>query len=189
MVSILQSILSLLLISTIGCGYQMGYGERRLPENYRSLAVVMFHNKTQEVGVEKYFTNALVKQFAQSKVAELTKKSLAPAILEGTILSVEAEHEVPKSKSDLVNLPDQAILTTQYRLRVRVRLVLKRVADGQPIWQEVFAKERTYSAPQVATAIVNSVNPLYNHSARHSYIQIMAEDMMVDAHDRLTERF
>ncbi|MCB0419358.1 MAG: hypothetical protein KDD61_00055 [Bdellovibrionales bacterium] len=186
---ILRLFLVLVCPFVFGCGYQMGYGERRLPENYRSLAVVMFENATEEVGVEKFFTNALVQQFALSKVAVLTKKSLAPAILEGRILSIEVEHEVPKSNSDLVNLPDEAILTTQYRLRLQVRLVLKRVADGRIIWQEVFAKERTYSAPQVATAIVNSANPLYNHSARLSNIRLMAEDMMIDAHDRLTERF
>ncbi|MNY58066.1 hypothetical protein D3C86_1943590 [compost metagenome] len=66
---------------------------------------------------------------------------------------------------------------------------LVRQADGTELWSGSFSGERTYVAPQVTLAGVNSVNPLYNLSARRQNIDIMANDIMTEAHDRITENF
>jgi hypothetical protein len=70
---------------------------------------------------------------------------------------------------------------------VTVKVV--RQADGTELWAGSFSGERTYAAPQVTLAGVNSVDPLYNLSARRQNIDLMANDLMLEAHDRITENF
>ncbi|RME17139.1 MAG: hypothetical protein D6797_03085, partial [Bdellovibrio sp.] len=155
-------------------------------------AIPMFKNKTIEPGIERFFTNQLIKEFARSKVATISSKALAPVVLEGTVEKLEFKHggQISGSPDDTSNnLPTGAVLTTEYRIYVTVRLKLIRQSDKKVLWQSDFLGERVYAAPQIGLPVVNSANPLYNHSARHENIKLIAIDLMADAHDRLTENF
>lgn len=182
----------LLLTSTLfGCAYRYGLSDRALPGGYTQIAIPVFKNVTPDVGIEMFFTNALIRRFARSQVARVTDKELAPVVLEGTIKKIEVQPGPAKTNStgQLESLPDNAVLTTSYRLIMTANIILKRKSDDKTMWEGNFVNETEYFAPQVGTPIVNSANATYNQSARQQKIAALAEEMMAEAHDRMTENF
>ncbi len=176
-----------------GCAYGLGYGTRRLPGGYRSISIPVFLNSTGEVGVEGYFTNSLIREFERSQVAKITNKSLAPIYLEGNIsqvtLTANGQTAANRKSAELRYLPQNTVLNTGYRVTVVVDLKLVKNSDKRVIWQQRFVNERVFTAAQVSVPVINSVNPLYNHSAKHQNLIRLAQETMREAHDRLTERF
>lgn len=194
----LSKVLFILMVplSISSCAYRMGYGQRSLPGGFDRLAVPVFKNRSEVVGIEGSFTNSLIRQFGASKVARVVSKNEAPVFIEGEIVSIELVHEgkldaneLNKKNENSFGLPDNTVLTSQYRVLTTVSLVLKNSADKKILWQGNVKGERVYPAPQVGLEIVNSVNPLYNHNARIDIIEQMSVDMMTEGHDRLTENF
>lgn len=183
-------ILSLLAFSlSAGCAYRFGLGERALPGGYRQVAIPVFKNKSPEVGIEAGFTNALIRRFARSQVADVTSKELAPLVLEGTIDTVSVAAGAPQTPGQLTTLPDSTVLNTQYTIVVSSTLVLKRQSDEKILWQGNFRSERVYPAPRIGAPVLNSANTTYNQSAKINAITALAEEMMAEAHNRVTESF
>jgi hypothetical protein len=183
-----------LTLGLSGCAYTFGYQQRNLPGGYTEVAVPVFKNQTQQVAIESYFSNALIRQFNRSKVAKIAPTTTAPVIIEGTIRSLKylPGGQIDANRTDensQVQLPVNTVLTVEYRVLMQTMVVLKRASDGKVLWSGGFENERVYTAPQVGLGTINSVNALYNHSARLEVIEQMAYDMMADAHDRMTENF
>jgi TolB-like protein len=181
-----------LTVSLGACAsYHMGSVGRSIPGGYKQISVPVFKNKSQEVGIEISFTNALIQEFQRSKAVKIVDKNLSEVLIEGKIDSVEYQPQARKTSGDASApfLPDGTVIATEYRIILKATLRIIRQADGLELWTGGFAGERTYAAPQVTLAGVNSVNPLYNLSARRQNIDVMASDMMAEAHDRMTENF
>lgn len=151
----------------------------------------MFKNESNEVGIEPYFTNALIRRFSRSQVARVTEKEASPLVLTGYIDSVQTINgpAVTNVSSQLKFLPDQSVLIIEYRLVVKAHLVLKRKSDEKVLWQGSFSNEKVYAPPRIGSAIVNSANATYNQSVRMETISRLADEMMAEAHDRMTENF
>lgn len=147
------------------------------------MVVPIFKNASQEPAIEVDFTNRLIQEFERSKVARVTERSEAQIVLEGRIASVTYTHGGPSP------ILDGVILTNSYTINIIVNIQLIRASDRKILWTGDFKGERTYSPPFVTLPGVNSVNPLYNLSARRQNINIMAQTMMAEAHDRITENF
>lgn len=174
-----------------GCAYRFGAASRSIPGGYKQISVPVFQNKTQEVGIEVGFTNALIHEFQRSRVARIVDNSLSEAAVIGQIDSILY---IPGAKrvagdSSSPYLPNGTVIASEYRILVKVTVRVISQADGKELWSGSFSGERSYAAPQVTLAGVNSVNPLYNLSARRQNIDVMANTMMVEAHDRITENF
>lgn len=182
-------VLLLISLSIGGCAYRFGLSDRGLPGGYSQVAIPVFKNRTPEVGIEPIFTNALVRRFARSQVAKITDKEDSPLVLEGTIIKVDTVLGAIADKKQIAALPGFAVLVTQYRLTVNATITLKRKSDEKIIWQGSFSNERVYEPPRIGTPIVNSANATYNQSARIYQIGLLAEEMMSEAHDRITENF
>lgn len=185
--------ISALILSTSvlsGCAYSFGLSPRALPGGYTEVAIPVFKNDTPDVGIEMYFTNALIERFSRSQVARVTSKETSPLLLEGTITQIDV---IPGSavtrEGGLPTLPEGAVLTTQYRLVIATKIVLKRKSDEKVVWEGAFKGEKTYDPPRIGTAVVNSANATYNQSVRMETISEIADDMMAEAHDRITENF
>jgi TolB-like protein len=184
-------IVALTALFTTGCAYRLGSANRSIPGGYKQISIPVFKNKSQEVGIEVAYTNALTQEFQRSRIARIVDNSLSEVAVIGQIDSVQY---IPGAKrvagdSAAPYLPDGTVIASEYRILVGVTVKLVRQADGTELWTGNFSLERTYAAPQVTLAGVNSVNPLYNLSARRQNIDIMANDMMIEAHDRITENF
>ena len=175
--------------SFAGCAYRFGLSERALPGGYTQVAIPVFKNTTPEVGIETLFTNALVRRFARSQVAKVTDKESSPIVIEGVITKIDTISGAAVDQKQLSSLPSDAVLVTEYRLVVSTRIALKRKSDEKIIWEGKFSNEKVYPAPRIGDPVVNSANATYNQSARIEIISRLAEEMMVEAHDRMTENF
>ncbi|MEQ1665352.1 MAG: LPS assembly lipoprotein LptE [Bdellovibrionales bacterium] len=185
----------------VSCAYRFGYTQRDLPFGHKLVAIPVFLNVTQQVGIEGLFTNELIKQFHRSQVAVVTDIEHAPISIQGKILSIKYVHggQVDANKADenTLQLPPNTVLTVEYRVLLDAEIVIKNKVDSKILWQGRFNNERVYSAPQVGGTLngstinpaINSVNPIYNQSARMEVFEQMAQDMMAEAHDRMTENF
>lgn len=182
------------LISEImisGCAYQLGSAGRSIPGGYKQISVPVFKNKTQEVGIEVSFTNALIQEFERSRVARVVGNSLSEVAVIGTIDKIQYLPGAKRLSGDSATplMPNGTALASEYRILLTVTVRLIKQADSHELWKGSFNGERTYQAPQVTLAGVNSVNPLYNLSARRQNVNLMASDLMLEVHDRITENF
>ncbi|MBK9321422.1 MAG: hypothetical protein IPM97_00445 [Bdellovibrionaceae bacterium] len=164
---------------------------RSLPGGYKYLSIPVFKNLTQETGPEVGFTNAIIKEFERSEVAKMTSENLSDVKILGVITSIQylPGTGIKAEEQQGVYLPKGTVIANDYRIRVSVRVSVVRQADNSEIWSGTFSGERTYVAPKITLAGVNSANPLYNLSARRQNIDSVANDMMAEAHDRITENF
>jgi hypothetical protein len=179
----------ILIFVNAGCAYRFGLTDRKLPGGYSQVAIPIFKNKSTEVGVEPLFTNAIIRRFERSQAARVTEKDTAPVVLEGIITRIDTVQEATKDSKNLLSLPTDAVIVSQYRVRVFTSLTLKRKSDEKVIWQGAFQNEKVYSSPVIGTAIVNSADATYNQSARIQMFSLLAEEMMTEAHDRITENY
>jgi hypothetical protein len=168
-----------------GCAYRAGNFDREMPMGYRAVAVPVFKNKSQEVGVEAYFTDAMVREIERGRIGRVTPRSEAQVTLIGSIEGIQylANNTINSG------LPAGTTYNTEYRVVVFLTIKLIRNSDSKVVWENNFKLERTYESPRVYTETLNSVNALYNNSARHELLQTMATDMTSEAHDRMTENF
>lgn len=160
-----------------------------MPGGYEQVAIPMFKNKTADVGIEPLFTNALIRRFNRSGVARVTDKDSAPVVLEGTILSTTTTTQAIVDNSQLKTLPQDTVLATQYLMVVTTEIILRRKSDDRIIWQGTFSDQKVYSPARIGTALVNSADATYNQSVRMQYYGLLADEMMLEAHDRITENF
>ena len=167
-----------LVFVTMGCAYRWGAPERILPGFFKQVSVPIFKNASKEPQIEVFFTNALIAELERSKVAAVVPREIAPAIIQGSILGVDI---LPSGRREGGDLPPGTILASQYRIVVRVKLEILNVVQKTTVWSTETQGERTYVAPQVTQPLVNSVNALYNHSARRIQIELLAQQMMSEA--------
>lgn len=174
-------------LATTACSYRLGAPDRVLPGGYKQVSIPVFKNLSQEPGIEMAFTNAIIQEFSRSKSARVVDPIFAEAQLVGEIISVQYR---PGGESfNDPSLPTGTVLATQYTIVIEVQVTLRRRSDGQILHQQNYIREQPYTAPQVKQAGVNTVNPLYNLSSRRQNIDVMATDMMAEAHDRISENF
>ena len=183
----------------VRCAYNIGTTERQIPGGYRLVSVPVFKNSTSEVGIEVYFTDAMIRELERSKLAKVVDKRGAEVVLIGTVESVKylttnAQIIGPSSPSPTpkvgANLIDNGgVQNTEYRILVTTDLKLQRVSDERILWQGKFSGERTYLTPIVSILGLNGVNSLYNQSAREQNIKLMSTDIMIEAYERMTENF
>ncbi|HPI40352.1 MAG TPA: LptE family protein [Pseudobdellovibrionaceae bacterium] len=169
--------------------YQLGTGRRSLTGGYQQVALPLFKNKSMEPGIEVEFTNALMQEFQRSKAVKVVDKNLSEVELRGTIESVSYVPGGLKTAEPSSVMPSGSVIATAYTIQVRLRIELIKKHDQSVVWSGSFSGERGYSAPQVTIPGINSVNPNYNLSARRLQMGLIANDMMIEVHDRMTETF
>jgi hypothetical protein len=182
-------VLSILFLPLLlgSCAYRFSALDRKLPGGYDRVAVPMFKNTTYQVGIEPFFTAALIEELQRDDFSKVTPKENAQVILEGAITRV---YYGQGPSLDDANLKlKRAYLVTEYRIYVSVSLQLKRVSDQKILWSGGFSGEKQYPAPQVTTDGLDTVNPNYNHSAQMQNMKILARDVMNQAYMNMTENF
>lgn len=200
-----MKIIFLLIPILSGCAsYHVGHYKRALPGGYDRISIPMFHNKTDEVGIETFFTKALRTEFERSNLARVTSSNDAQVILEGTVSMVTYTGSNPTSLGEdspgirtpnpvdplTPNpLPKGVTLNRTYTSQVLVKITARKVADNSILWQGDFTSQRNYAAPLIGSPTLTSANALYNQNSRIDTMERQAKDLMSEAHDRLTENF
>jgi len=175
-----------------GCSYRWGFRERAVPGGYKQVAVPIFKNRSQQVGIETDFTNALILQFERSQVAQVTSRAVAPVRIDGEItkVTVMGTGGGILGGADPTNpLPTDSALWTEYQIDVEARVTVRRQSDEKVLWTSFFHEQKNYQSPRIGEPVVNSANATYNASALRNTMGDLAEEMMSEAHDRITENF
>lgn len=183
--------LAIVALGASGCAYHLGAGSRSLPGGYRQMSIPVFKNWSQEVGAEVPFTQALQLEFRRSRIGSVVEDPLAEVRIEGEIASIDyiPEGKLTAGSAPGRYLPEQTVLASRYTVQTTVRITVVRRSDGERLWEGRFDQQKAYDAPLVTVSGVNTVNPLYNLSARRQAIELLANEMMVEAHNRITENF
>lgn len=173
------------LMSLSACAYRAGYGDRQIPGGYHAIAVPVFKNQSRETGAEVYFTNAIIRELERSRIGVVTTKENSQVTLEGIVDSIVFDNGNAFDAG-----PGSSVLGTTVRTIATVTLRLRRNSDQRVLWENAFTKESNYTPPKILKIQeLTAANALYNQSARYQNIELIAADMMVEAHDRLTENF
>lgn len=188
------ALFGLLVVSS--CGYQVGYGSRSLPGGVKSVYIPIFENETYQTGAEVQFTNALIAELHDSKIARITPgPKSAEATLKGRVIRVDFQKANIDSRrrdeddktSGIRNLPRGTVITTEYL--ARVTLEVQMFKDGKLIWKQWLRDERLYDAPQLGLEGINTANANYNRTAREAVIKDLARVMMHELYGRMVETF
>ena len=158
------------LLSAPGCGYYF-VGRGIAPwKGVASVCVRTFTNDTPESGIENYFTQAIIAEFARGKMLELDCSS-PDSFLDGKITSYKV---VPYyyAKEDLV---------TGYQVAVEVDLVLSRRSDGESLW--------TLKKVSGADSAGASTEILTTKSFENAAVSRMAKRMMESVYNLLSQNF
>ena len=182
---------SVMSFLSFGCAYKLSSRTDGLPGDVKSIEIPLFKNDSNQVGAETFFTNALKVEALRSKVVELkNSENEAEAVLQGRItkMDVIADESVIEAKNTLY-LPTQTVIATQYRVIVKVDLVLKKANSTKVLWESSFAQTKSYSAPQITLPVINTANSLYNESAKRQTLDAISKELMQAAFDRMIENF
>jgi len=186
-----QSVVSFLFVALAvsivmnACAYRLGAPERSIPGGSRDVRVPMFKNLSQEVGIETSFTNALIDELSKSRVAKVNPQAEVEVL--GIIESVKYSPLGKKTVSAIGS--DQIVLATDYRIEIVMQMQVRQRDADKILWVDKFTGERTFSGSQVSSPIVSSANPLYNLSAKRRNIAELAQDLVAEATDKMTESF
>lgn len=156
-----------------------------MPGGVTDLRIPMFKNLSHEVGIENYFTNALIDEVNHSRVAKLNPYSEYELL--GTIESVRYISSGIESVGKIGK--DELTLNRENRVVIVINVTLKKRYDESVIWSNKFTGERAFAAAMVKAPVLSGVNPLYNLSARRRNIAELALDIIAEAADKMTEQF
>lgn len=192
---LLKFFFALQFCALVSCGYQFGYGDRSLPDGVKSVYIPIFENESYQTGAEVQFTNALIAEIHDSKIARISTSKKAEATLKGRVIRVDFEQanidsrrrdEIDKT-SGISNLPRGTVITTEYLARVTVEVQMFKA--GKLVWKQWLRDERLYDAPQLGLEGINTANANYNRTARETVVKDLARVMMHELYGRLTENF
>jgi hypothetical protein len=128
-------IILILALGEAACGYRFVGQETNLPGDIKTLAIPLFTNETDQLGLESEITQALRERFISSKRLVIREEKSADLILKGKVRSFSTT-SVAVTKGLLV--------TAGYRAMVTVEIVLKRHPDGQVLWKDEISEVWNY---------------------------------------------
>jgi outer membrane lipopolysaccharide assembly protein LptE/RlpB len=172
----IKSIIVLLSIitifsTTLGCGYHiMGRGGE-FPEGITSLAIVPLENSTKEVNLGAIFVSALRREFIYRREVEIVTENKADASLQGTITSITT-HSISY---------DREARATEYRVTIRLNLLMVRRGNGEILWQGNGIKG---SAEYLA-----STDVIVEEGRKNTAIRKIADDLAEEIYIKIKERF
>jgi outer membrane lipopolysaccharide assembly protein LptE/RlpB len=118
--SILCFLASLTLVA--GCGYQFA-GMGKLPAGAQTVCVTMLKNNTNETGIERILTNAIIDEMSRSGITMIKDQTRADAVLTGAVTSVYTQ-TIARSSAN-----------TSTERRVYVKLDMKlTTSKGKVVW-------------------------------------------------------
>ena len=107
-----------------GCGYKFRDMSSSLPPNVKTIAVPIFQNNTNELGLENVFTAAVVSEFNRRRLMPVKSVQSADAILTGVISSIHYS-AVSYGANELA---------TERRVRLVVDVRVTDRSSGKPLW-------------------------------------------------------
>lgn len=187
--------LLILLSGMTGC-YTLNHRLLDAFQDKRGIFVPMFANVTDEIGAERIFTHAIVRELQSRGEVLVTSREQAAYTLEGTVTSISYT-PVALSPTGFLGLQDYRRLATDLVVTASVGLSLVSNSTGKSVWDRSFGSFRRIAAPAGVPAPVGRT---YNYEAPSSiglqtqsiiesrYIDI-ARDVTRDMYDEMVMLF
>lgn len=182
----------LVLLSVGGCGYTLSH---RLKDSFREakeggVHVPVFKNRTDEVGAERIFTDALIRELQSRGEVVIRDRDKATLEFQGEIISIGAG-PTAYTAPNFPGLQSYRRIPSELGVGVVLRLSVTTVASGQVLWVKEFQGFRRLAAPVNRTynyQIPSSLGLLTQSLIDSSYADI-AGDIMRDVYDEMVEIF
>jgi len=140
-------------------------------DDYTSIAIPYFKNKTFEAEAVSIFTHAVVNEFVESGRLKVESLDKADLVLYGTVKKLNEETVAYSSD-------DKAL---EYRVRVTLELSLEEKATGRVLWKR---KRLTHDEEYLTGDRVK----VSETTKRKSLVQL-AEDLAERVHDSIIQGF
>jgi len=173
-----------------GCGYTLSHRLKDTFADQRGIFVPVFENHSEEVGVERVFTNALIRELQSRGEILMSTRENGGLELFGTLTRVEV---VPTAWSDrgIKGLRDNRRLPSEVGIEVALKLVLMDPKEKKVLWQGYFTGRRRVEAPlnRTYTYEAPSAVAMITQSIAESRYSDVARDIMRDVYDEMVEIF
>jgi|GEM_PF-1301133 len=172
------------------CGYTLSH---RLVDSFRDVKgvfVPVFENKTDEVGAERIFTNALIRELASRREVILTSREEGGLELSGMISSIEY-NPTAFTEPGFKGLQSYRRLPTEMGVRVTIILTLTDPKTHRVLWTKPISGFRRVDTPLGRTFDFEAPSSvgLTTQSIVESLYTDIARDIMRDAYDEMVELF
>ena len=159
--------LSVVALSTAGCGWRFVDRTDAIPINLTTVAIPLWENETSEPGLATMFTNAAIKEFSTKGWLKPVRTEKADTILEGRIELVSIQ---PLSFSSVA-------IELENRVTVTASVTLRRKDDLSILWSSsrLVGEEEYDSTPDFNVNLRN----------REQALRKLATDMAGTVHDEI----
>lgn len=177
-----------MLLWLSGCGYSLSHRLVPVFEDPRGIFVPTFDNETPETGVERIFTNALIREILSRRQIKMGSRSGGSLELKGKILAIDI---APTALTDLgfQGLQPYRRLPSELGVRVTLVLTLKDPATSKVLWERNFTGFRRVTAPIDRTFDYQAPSVLghYTQSLWESQYPEIARLIMRDVYDEMVD--
>ena len=173
-----------------GCGYTLNHRLQDTFRNPKGFFIPIFDNKTQEVGTEIVFTNALIRELISHGETVIPDKTEEGLELRGTVTQVQRGVEV-QSPAGFRGLQPYQRIPDQIGVRAFILIELLNPKTGKVLWSREFNAYRRVSAPLNRSMDVDAPSSLgltTESLIEDSYL-LIARDIMRDVYDAMVEVF
>ena len=153
-----------------GCGYRLASMVNPMLDNYDSIAVPYFENKSFEAEAVTIFTYAVVNEFIESKRLKVESVDEADLILYGTVEEVR-ENSIGYSSEDKA---------LEYRIWASIEVSLEEKSTGKVLWKRKMEHNNEYLSGTEITVI---------EASKRKALVVLAEDLAERIHDSIVQGF
>ena len=171
--TVLTIIFSLLLS---GCGYRLASMVNPMLDNYDSIAIPYFENKTFEAEAVTIFTYAVVNEFVESKRLKVENIDKADLVLYGTVKELK-ENSVGYSSDDKAR---------EYRIWATLELSLEEKSTGTVLWKR---EKLTHDNEYLSADLSAGGEITETEASKTRALVILAEDLAERIHDSIVQGF
>jgi len=173
-----------------GCGYTLNHRLQDTFKSPRGIFVPVFHNKTQEIGSEIVFTNALIRELLSHGEKVASERKEGGLELRGTVSQVRREVEV-QSAAGQKRLQAYQRVPDQIGIRVFILVEMLDPDTKAVKWSKEFSAYRRVSAPLDRMMDVDAPSSLglTTESIIENSYTLIARDIMRDVYDSMVEVF
>jgi hypothetical protein len=153
-----------------GCGYRLASMVNPMLDNYDSIAIPYFENKTFEAEAVTIFTYAVVNEFVESKRLKVENIDKADLVLYGKIIKLN-ERSIGYSSDDKAR---------EYRISGTLELSLEEKSTGTVLWKRNMTHDNEY---------LSSIDITLIEASKRRALVILAEDLAERIHDSIVVGF
>lgn len=172
------------------CGYTLSHRLKSEFRNPRGIFIPVFDNRTDEVGAETVFTNALIREITSRRQILLSSRAKGALELHGVITNIRVE---PTTLTDagFKGLQGYQRLPSELGVRVDLELTLSDPKNGKVHWRRNFSGYRRVNAPTDRTYDYQSPSSvgLATQSVYESEYPEIARQIVRDVYDEMVEVF